>query len=576
MPQEFKIQPIDVPLPPVKVLSAGSLKCLYENGCLRYIRIGDLEIVRMIYAAARDENWETAKYTISDEVIEDNVSSFTIKYTAVYNLNQIRYKAVFTIEGKDDTISFSMKGLALCSFQTNRIGICVLHPIQECAGKQVLIVQPDGGRYEGTFPKEIIPHQPFKQVQQMHWKIEDRVEAELNFEGDVFETEDQRNWTDASYKTYSRPLDLPHPYAVMEGEVMEQKITLKVTVDKNECSRPENVPLPALQSADEIKVPFPKIGYCRTKSLRALTEIEIKLLHKVPFDHYRVEIHLAEAGWKEELSIAIAEARELATKLELVVLFTGKIETELQAIIEQLEHKKQYVYSLLVLQEQQPVTPDGLMEHIYGVLKHSLSTIEIGYGTDAHFVELNRNRPQISSFDFISYSIHPQAHATDTRSIIENLEAQADTIQTAGTFANGKAIHISPVTLKKRSHPGASRVLNSATNADYRQHTWLAAHWTLHSIKNLSGASSITFYETVGAEGIIKDKEASTPLKESEEALLTPIYKVLAAIKAFRPKTIVFENSNDNTNRKTVLLENKEGERMTFTTETESAFSFRD
>ncbi len=64
------------------------------------------------------------------------------------------------------------------------------------------------------FPEEISPHQPFRDIRAMHWKITDSMEAHLYFEGDVFETEDQRNWTDASYKTYSTPLDQPYPAKV--------------------------------------------------------------------------------------------------------------------------------------------------------------------------------------------------------------------------------------------------------------------------------------------------------------------------------------------------------------------------
>ncbi|HLL45012.1 MAG TPA: hypothetical protein VK369_17800, partial [Segetibacter sp.] len=229
--QRFHL-PFDVPLLPVKMLSAGSLKCIYENGNLRYVYLGDREVVRMIYSAVRDENWETVSYVISDEVIEAGEGSFTIKYNSFYQLNQIRYKAAFEIIGKDNTISFSMKGEALDCFQTNRIGICVHHPVPECAGKKVLIKQKAvnaevarsslvrseeaelgevESSYAGTFPILVSPHQPFKKVQQMQWLIEDGVDAQLTFEGDVFETEDQRNWTDASYKTYSRPLELPFP-----------------------------------------------------------------------------------------------------------------------------------------------------------------------------------------------------------------------------------------------------------------------------------------------------------------------------------------------------------------------------
>src|SRR5215213_1202737 len=47
-------------------------------------------------------------------------------------------------------------------------------------------------------------------------------------EGDTFEMEDQRNWTDASYKTYVRPLALPWPYTLKQGERVSQRVSLDV------------------------------------------------------------------------------------------------------------------------------------------------------------------------------------------------------------------------------------------------------------------------------------------------------------------------------------------------------------
>jgi len=37
------------------------------------------------------------------------------------------------------------------------------------------------------------------------------VRAEVRLLGDVFETEDHRNWTDANFKTYGTPLRLLFP-----------------------------------------------------------------------------------------------------------------------------------------------------------------------------------------------------------------------------------------------------------------------------------------------------------------------------------------------------------------------------
>jgi hypothetical protein len=229
---------------------------------------------------------------------------------------------------------------------------------------------------------------------------------------------------------------------------MEQRITLKVTGDR-EISKPF---VPQSASTDEIKVPFPKIGYCRRKNLKHLTETEINLLQKVPFDHYRLELHLDETDWQEELSIAFSEAKKLSAKLELVVFFQGIIEDELKELIEKLQNEQQSLTSILMLQGKHSVTPPELLKQVFPVLKAALPGVKMGYGTNRHFADLNRNRPQISDYDFVSFSISPQVHAVDTRSLIENLNAQADTIKTAQTFTGDKAIHVSPVTLKNRSN----------------------------------------------------------------------------------------------------------------------------
>lgn len=551
--------PFDVPLLPVKKLTAGNLTCIYENGNLRYICSGGKEMLRLIYSAVRDEHWETAPYVISDEVIAEREAGFTVTYTAVYQLGRIHYKAAFHIEGNNNTISFSMKGAALNTFNANRIGVCILHAATECAGNKVAIEQPDGNTYTGMFPIDISPHQPFKQIRRMQWTMQDGTAAQLIVEGDVFETEDQRNWTDATYKTYSRPAELPCPYLQKEGEQMNQRITFTVAANKAATTESGQTPL----ADDEIKVPFPRIGYCRPKGSGRLTAAEIKLLQKLRFDHYRIALRLYSKGWQEELSGALSEAGELNTTLELVVFFHSEIATELKALIEGIQHKKQYVSSILVLHSEQRVISAELFQQVYPELKNAFPAIQTGYGTDGNFADLNRNRPQFAAYDFVSFSINPQAHASDTRTIMENLHGQEDTIRTAQTFTGNKAIHISPVMLKRQSRTDA----DAATAADPRLNSWFAACWTLQSIENLSGANSITFYETTGYNGIINE-HAGSPAStgQSVESIITPVYKVLEAIKAFGPAWIIKQKSN-NKSKNALLIENREGGRLLFTTD---------
>ena len=47
---------------------------------------------------------------------------------------------------------------------------------------------------------------PFKDLTAFRWRCHNDWYI-LHYEGDIFETEDQRNWSDASYKTFCTPLE---------------------------------------------------------------------------------------------------------------------------------------------------------------------------------------------------------------------------------------------------------------------------------------------------------------------------------------------------------------------------------
>ena len=220
--------PFDEVLLPARRLSTKVFDCLYEQGKLRYIKCGDSEIIRMIYFAVRDKDWETATVAIGNESIVEKENSFSISYSALHSLNDILYEADICINADNDTLRFQVKGRASSSFYRNRIGICVLHPVRECIGSEVMISRPDKSTYSSNFPTTISPHQPFKDVQLMRYRINGGSHITLAFEGDIFETEDQRNWSDNSFKTYSTPLDLPKPVQVSVGDEIKQAVELHI------------------------------------------------------------------------------------------------------------------------------------------------------------------------------------------------------------------------------------------------------------------------------------------------------------------------------------------------------------
>ncbi len=181
----------------------------YENGFVRWIKSNGIEIVRMIYSAVRDHNWGTIEPEITEEKIELNETGFLIKTLVKYQKADIHFESGYTITGNGNRLEFEMNGEAKSTFKTNRVGFCVLHPIKECAGKMCTIIHPDGSSEKSVFPESISPVQPMKNISMMEWNPDKKINAKLSFSGDIFEMEDQRNWTDASYKTYCRPLSLP-------------------------------------------------------------------------------------------------------------------------------------------------------------------------------------------------------------------------------------------------------------------------------------------------------------------------------------------------------------------------------
>ncbi|TIT26069.1 MAG: hypothetical protein E5W78_20710, partial [Mesorhizobium sp.] len=214
-------------------LRAGALTADFANGNLRTIRHGGIEVLRAIAYIVRDRDWGTYEPALTDLVIDQGSDTFTVSYSASCvgpEGSRLDFRA--TIEGSaDGQLVFDVSALPESDFETNRCGFCILHPIAGLAGSQVTVEHTDGSMVETKLPDLIDPWQPFKDLRAITHEVRPGVTAECRMEGDVFEMEDQRNWSDASYKTYVRPLALPWPYILPAGEMLRQTVSLRVSGD---------------------------------------------------------------------------------------------------------------------------------------------------------------------------------------------------------------------------------------------------------------------------------------------------------------------------------------------------------
>ena len=214
-------------------LRAGPLTMRFEpqTAFLRHLRLGDHEVVRAIYAAIRDQDWATITPQVAIHEQEVKADSFRIVFDAVCRRGHIDYFWRGTLTGdKDGRVRYVFDGEARSDFQRNRIGFCVLHPIVECAGKPVSIEHSDGSAENGVFPRDISPHQPFFDIKVISYEAAGTgISAKLEMDGDIFEMEDQRNWSDASFKTYCTPQSRPKPHPVRNGDRVQQSVALTLS-----------------------------------------------------------------------------------------------------------------------------------------------------------------------------------------------------------------------------------------------------------------------------------------------------------------------------------------------------------
>jgi hypothetical protein len=387
-----------------RILRAGPVTAHFIDGDLRHIRVDGRQVLNRVYFAVRDPKWGTLVNSLANLRIQEANGGFFVAYDAVCRAGEIHFRFKAEIAGAaDGTIAWRAHGEALASFMKNRVGWCVLHPVEGLAGERCEVEHSDGSAERGWFPRYISPHQPFFDVRAIRHEVRPGLTAEVRFSGDTFEMEDQRNYADSTYKIYSTPLALPFPARMKAGDRVHQIVTLKL-------DRVVRVDL------DGEPRPMPEVGFVWSP---ALTADAVAALRPT---HVRVDR-------PEDLDAAAA----LHVRLECPFV-------------------TDYPQRRVLVLDGAPVpgeVPPGA---------------EIAVGTSVFFAELNRRHPDTGRADAVCFPIDPRVHANDDLSIVENLPSQAAIVEGACRIFPGKGVAATPVGLnpeRQRSWFGAAWALGS-------------------------------------------------------------------------------------------------------------------
>jgi D-apionolactonase len=539
----------------LRPLRAGPVTAQLDGIDLRYVSVGPVEFVRRIYAAVRDPNWGTVLPELGAIDVDEQEDQFEVRFEARHRDPSIDFSWCGRITGDPSgRIVYDFDGRAAREMLYARIGICVHHPCRESGGRPFTARTPEG-EITAKLPLLIEPQRFENGVYVPLFPSFDRLEVSLEaggsvvyeFEGDLWETEDHRNWTDANLKTYSMPLALGFPHELAEGEALAQRVAISIS---GVPSPPKPLGEQVLLTLGEQVARFPAIGLGNAPDGKTLTPREEELLKALGPAHLRTDVRLAENDWLEHLWRAQANCLQLGCSLELALHLRTEDRPALAALASALENGPPTAHVLVILafgatSTPEETTPGELVELVRSELADSVTGALFAGGTDFYFCELNRTRPDVDQMDAVFYAVMPQMHAFSDLDIVENLEAQADTVASARAIAARKPILVSPVTLRGRfAYKTASGVVEEdlsggglPDSVDPRQATQLGAAWTAGSLKYLAeaGADSVTYYEPTGWRGVIETEEGPPlPAFPSRPGQVFPLYHVLAKATKWR------------------------------------------
>jgi D-apionolactonase len=511
---------------PRRVLRAGRLEAVLDGVDLRFVRWGDVEIARRIYVGVRALDWSTVLPDVLEVEVEERDDRFMVHSRCRHVEDSIGFswkgRVVATSDG---VLTYEMDGEAETDFDYAKVGICIHHPLTT-VGRPYHGETP-AGAVAGHFAAAIAPQihvgevdlPVFPPVVSLTIAQTDSVSIEVSFAGERFELEDQRNWSDASFKSYSLPADLGYRFHASAGERMRDAVRIAV--------RGEAPAVPAstdgtvvLELGAATGRGLPTIGLCFSGT-RAESE-ELELLQAARPAHLRSDVHLGRAGWPEELDSAGSEARRIGCPLELAIFLADDPERELAALAAELPALPAVTTRVIVLHESEEATRPVWLAAARGQLGPVLPGASFFGGTSANFNELNRNRECVSGADGVAYPLNPQVHAFDDLSLMENIAGQPEAITTLRTFASLPAA-VSPIALRLPS-----------PLTDPRHSTQFAAAWTLASVAALSrgGADSLTYFETTGPRGIV-------------DGIPYPVHGVFAGLAGWSDAELVALHTSD-------------------------------
>lgn len=537
----------DEPPAETRILTAGPLTAELDAGNLRYIRFGGREAIRAISYVVRDQFWGTYNAEIGGMEVEEAADRFTVSYqaTCAGDGQSFTYRARIT--GTPTGLKFEATGAGDTDFLTNRTGFVVLHGVEGIAGKPVTVDHVDGRTIETVFPEIVDPDCPIRDIRALTHRVAPGVTVRCTMTGDTFEMEDQRNWTDASYKTYVRPLSLPHPYTLTAGETVGQAVMLDF----------QGAPRAAATAGAGVTVgvggrhgSVPQIGmWVDAPDLPTAIDCkEVLGALRPAFLSLYLDTTRHDAGVTFQGLGNLAAALQAPLALELVVpgddpqAELGSVAASAAAAGLEIAEAAASLAADLGFVIPGTVFPDmTAFEDLYDAARAAFPGARIGGGNFVYFTELNRKPVPADRIDYVLHGTSALVHAADDRSVTETIECLPYVFNSVRARYGDRPYRVSPAGIGSRTspfgndptpNPDAARV--TMTDKDPRQRGLLGAAWHLGYAARAAeaGVDGLALGTPAGGFGLVHAPAGHAQPWFDDMGGLFPAFHVMRALYA--------------------------------------------
>jgi hypothetical protein len=504
------------------------------RAAIRNVTYQGVQIIDLLYTAIRPWDWSTLDPDEHSEVVQIVGENCVVTITDLF-ASSMQGKTVLTLQPNGKfTVDYQLTGLG--KFEINRWGVCFCLHTGDWMGSKV---NASGNSY--TLLKEISPQRVIEGVTQglfpasndMQFIAPDGRSLKVISTGKILEAEDQRNWTDNTYKIYSGSLAEPRPFTIEKDVTWEQQIEFEVAVPTGSIIDGAKIVARDIPSLPRIGLQF------NTESLLPIDDLE-KALFILDIDHIRIN--------EESLTAQkIATVNKSGLTLETALLSSHQ-GADLAREVEHLSARVPAGSRLLIHREgREIVQAEDLPKN------NSLNSYISG--SDAYLVDLHRNKYNFG--DSVSYSMVPTVHSADLETTFKTLYTQRESIEFAKKFV-APQVSISPITFSTRGNPETGHLRDNRINFAQPEmalqiKNLSSAAWTLGSIFALAsaGAYSGTWHELFGDYGVI--------FSEGSAIKFSPTFHALAALGAHHAHEITIATSQDNS---WVAFEDRESRKM--------------